>query len=54
MKPKSKNQRSYNEHDVAVMDLSSEFDEGIIVNDFDFIDLDAKADVDYDEDDLYY
>lgn len=53
MKPKSNKQRNYDLDDVAVMDLSSEFDE-VIGNDFDYIDLDAKADVDYDEDDLYY
>ena len=51
MKPKTV--KGYSPDDVAVMDLSSEFDE-VIGNDFDFIDLDAKAEVDFDEEEIYY
>jgi hypothetical protein len=51
MKPRTKKQ---NEHDVAVMDLSSEF-EDCILNDYDYIDIDARAELDDDDcDEIYF
>lgn len=45
MKPRSK--KSYNEHDLADIDCASEF--GEVINDFDYIDYEALAEVDDDD-----
>ena len=42
-----------NEEDIAVMDLSAEFD-NIVLRDMDFLDIEAKADLDFDEDEQWY
>ncbi len=49
MKPKRQRSNSYNEHDLAVADCASEFDE-VIGNQFDLIDFDTYAEVNDDDD----